>query len=230
MALRLYTGSRDIPKDVEKAAKFLALAREKATTDEEHREAEYYEILITRLKAKEEGRTHSHTHPIRQRGALLGFELTALRPRSARLYQGPVHLRQGAIPRHPGSSVPGREGESPLRKAHLFLVRRDRVNLAWSMPRLQASARLTSSWGRCTLMRSSPPSAQVLNTSTSATWLALPSTMPTATSNWPASTKREPSSTPRVTTSSTSTSPSQPKRDSSSLNRNWVSSTTKAIW
>ena len=75
MALRLYTGSRDIPKDVEKAAKFLALAREKATTDEEHREAEYYEILITRLKAKEEGRTHSHTHPIRQRGALLGFEL-----------------------------------------------------------------------------------------------------------------------------------------------------------
>ena len=49
MGIRCYTGSRDVPKDGDKAAGFLTAAAENAQTKEEAQSVTYYDLMVRKF-------------------------------------------------------------------------------------------------------------------------------------------------------------------------------------
>ena len=58
LAVRVFTGSRDVPKDNVKATELFRLSEINAKTDAEHAHVRYYQLLLRKVKLHQETILH----------------------------------------------------------------------------------------------------------------------------------------------------------------------------
>ncbi len=62
LAVRIFTGSRDVPKDNGKAIQLFSYSEENAKTENEYAQVHYYQLLMRKFKIHQETILHGKWH------------------------------------------------------------------------------------------------------------------------------------------------------------------------